>query len=331
MLAFNRLELTKQALDSIRAVTRQPYELIIVDNGSTDGTSAYLDRCAREGVRVMRNEKNRCVAAAWNQGLAAAEGDCLAVISNDVVVADGWLERMIRLAYTLPGAGLVGCRASRCGGPQLLPPDYHDVRNFPDFASRHAAAADSSWFELPRVVGVLMLLRRDVYERVGSFDERFTPATFEDDDYSLRCLEAGYRNAIANDVFVHHHALNTATGDALRTGIFKQNQRRFLQKWGARAAPILAARYAGFEQHIALLRPEQYQLPASSIAVVPARVSARHLAKVGRRLSRYGLRAAAVSTFQQSLRTRVTFRGVTGLLWTMPGGLYDYWASHPAA
>ncbi len=317
MLTFNQLELTRQAITSLRRVTRQPYELIVVDNGSTDGTPAYLDDLAHDGVRVVKNAENRGVAAGWNQGLRVATGDCLMVVNNDIVVAGDWLERMVQLAYTIPGCGLVGCRVSAASGAQALAPDYQDLRDFPLFARRYAELADGSWFELARVVAVAMLWRRDVYERVGEFDEQFSPANFEDDDYSLRTLLAGYRNVVANDVFIHHvgSASHGAIASSVLAAAGKANRHHFLTKWGPLATPIIAPRFGGYDEHVALLSPEQYALPAWAVPEVRPRALAQHLAKVGRHLGRYGWRAESLAAFRRSLRAAVSVRGVTGFLW----------------
>ena len=315
MLTCNRLDVTRPAIESLRAHTRQPYELIVVDNGSTDGTRAYLDTLERDGVRVIRNPTNRGIAAGWNQGLRAATGDCLMVLNNDVLVAGDWLERMVRTAYGVARAGLVGCRASAISGPQLLLPDYEDTAAFPLFARRYAELADGTWFEIPRVVAVAMLWRREVYERLGDFDERFGP-NLEDDDYSLTALAAGYRNVIANDVFVHHvGSASQPRARAARDEIGRRNRERFIAKWGAAGAPIVATRVLRYEHHVALLEPHQYVLPDWAVPAVPRRTLARQLARAGRRIGRHGWHREARAAFRRSLAARVTLGGLLGLLW----------------
>lgn len=319
MLTYNRLDVTQPAIESLRAHTRQPYELIIVDNGSTDGTHDYLAVLERDGVRVLRNATNRGIAAGWNQGLRAATGECLMVLNNDVLVAGDWLERMVRAAYSIPRAGLVGCRASSISGPQLLLPDYQDTADFPLFARRYAELADGTWFEIPRVVAVAMLWRREVYERLGEFDERFGP-NLEDDDYSLSALAAGYRNVIANDVFLHHVGSASHPRERAVLGeIGRRNRERFIAKWGPAGAPIVATRVLRFEHHVALLEPEQYVLPAWAVPVMPRRALARQLARAGRRIGRHGWHREARTAFRRSLSARVTLGGLAGLLWhTVP-------------
>lgn len=317
MLTYNRFDVTKPAIESVRAATRQPYELIIVDNGSQDGTLSYLDEIEREGATVIRNGANRGVAAGWNQGLRAATGECLMVLNNDVLVAGDWLERMVRAAYSIPGAGLVGTRTSLGGGPQRLVPDYEDVADFPLFARRYSQLADGSWFEVARVVAVAMLWRREVYERLGEFDERFAPANFEDDDYSLRALKAGYRNVIANDVFVHHVGSASHSRDRTeRNPMVHRNAERLRAKWGAAAAPVVAMQVARFDPWVAQLRPEQYALPGWALPVVGKRALAHYFARVGRRLLRWGWRRPARAAFRRSLATGVTLGGIAGWLWS---------------
>jgi GT2 family glycosyltransferase len=321
MLTWNRLDVTRPAIESVRAHTRQPYELIVVDNGSRHDTLAYLDTLERDGVRVIRNPTNRGVAAGWNQGLQVATGDCLMVLNNDVLVAGDWLERMVRAAYTVPGAGLVGSRASSISGPQWLPPDYQDCADYPLFAARYAALADGTWFEVPRVVAVAMLWRRELYERLGGFDEQFGP-NLEDDDYSLRALAAGYRNLVANDVFIHHVGSASHPPDraALRQ-IGRRNRDRFIAKWGAAGAPIVAMRVMRYEHHIALLEPHQYVLPGWAMPAVPRRALARQLARAGRRLGRHGWHREARAAFRRSLSARITLGGLSGLIWHAGAGL----------
>ncbi len=317
MLTFNRLDMTRRALSSLRASTRQPYELIVVDNGSTDGTSTYLQEIEQQGGYVLRNPTNRGVAAGWNQGLRVAKGDCLMVLNNDIIVAGDWLERMTHAAHQVPRAGLVGCRTTKVGGPQALLPDYQDLRDFPLFARRYAALADGSWFELTRVVAVALLWRRHVYERVGSFDERFFPASFEDDDYSMRSIAAGFRNIVANDVFIHHEgSASHASNQILPTEVQSDNRRRFLEKWGAAAPDLIATGWADYDAHVALLDPSGYALPGWMRPEASPRGRAKHLAKIGRRLARQGWHTQARRAFHRSLGERFTLGGLSGLLWS---------------
>ncbi len=90
---FNQLECTRQCLDSIRRLTDEPYEIIVVDNGSTDGSAEFLS--ALNGIRLIANNANRGYPPAANQGIAIARGDQVLLLNNDTIVTTGWLTRML--------------------------------------------------------------------------------------------------------------------------------------------------------------------------------------------------------------------------------------------
>ena len=98
---WNQLEFTRQCVAALKSHTRPPWELIVIDNGSTDHTDIYLAGVsdgAAVPVTVISNTKNLGFPAAINQGLKAARGEYLVMLNNDVVVTDGWLGQLIELA-----------------------------------------------------------------------------------------------------------------------------------------------------------------------------------------------------------------------------------------
>jgi GT2 family glycosyltransferase len=97
----NQLEFTRLCFQALIRHTRQPWELIVVDNGSSDGTAAYLagaQDLAAVAVTVVTNARNLGFPAAINLGLQVARGEFLVLLNNDVVVTDGWLDQLIALA-----------------------------------------------------------------------------------------------------------------------------------------------------------------------------------------------------------------------------------------
>ena len=103
---WNQLEFTRQCIAALKGHTRPPWELIVIDNGSTDGTADYLAGVrdmAAVPVTVVSNATNLGFPAAINQGLQVARGEYLVLLNNDVVVTDGWLDQLIALANAKPG------------------------------------------------------------------------------------------------------------------------------------------------------------------------------------------------------------------------------------
>jgi glycosyltransferase involved in cell wall biosynthesis len=103
---WNQLEFTRHCITALVRHTRRPWELIVVDNGSTDGTTIYLagvHDAAAVPVTVISNRENRGFPAAINQGLAAARGEYLVMLNNDVVVTDAWLDQLTALTTAKTG------------------------------------------------------------------------------------------------------------------------------------------------------------------------------------------------------------------------------------
>ena len=120
---FNQRGFTQLCIKSLLRHTRLPWELILIDNGSTDDTAAYLagvQDAAPVPVTVIRNSRNLGFPAAVNQGLQAARGEYLMLLNNDAVVTDGWLDQLIALA-SAPIACSVET-AERDPPPPLTPP-----------------------------------------------------------------------------------------------------------------------------------------------------------------------------------------------------------------
>ena len=120
VLCCNQLDYTRQCLESVLQHTRPPYELLLIDNASTDATPDYLDELRRrpgpERVEVIRNDKNLGFAAGCNQGLAAALGEYLVLLNNDTIVTQDWLSGLIKWSLHELAA-----RRSRWTGDKLIP------------------------------------------------------------------------------------------------------------------------------------------------------------------------------------------------------------------
>ncbi len=215
IVTHNQLEYTRQCLDSIRQLTDEPYELIVVDNGSTDGTVEYLR--ALPDVRVIANRRRTAgFPAAVNQGIAVAAGRQVLLLNNDVVVTTGWLGRMLRALHSDPKIGLVGPRSNL----------------------RERSAAGRGRLRQPGRAGRICLglgqdqrrpaTRRQPAGRLLPVDppgsDRRDRAAGRADSGSAASRttitacgrsSAGYRAVIAGDAFVHHYGGRTFVGSGV--------------------------------------------------------------------------------------------------------------------
>lgn len=199
---YNQLEYTRQCLASVRRHTTHPYEIIVVDNGSVDGTREYLS--SQADVKLIANSVNRGFAASVNQGIKESGGSTVLILNNDTVVTTGWLERMLHALRAISGCGLVGPCSNNVPSSQRVKPTYANLGDLESFASQHAEDHRGQYRETAVLAGFCLLLDRKVIERVGGFDEQFGIGTYDDYEFCCRAREAGYRAVICLDVFVHH-------------------------------------------------------------------------------------------------------------------------------
>jgi tetratricopeptide (TPR) repeat protein len=215
--------------------------LIVVDNGSNDGTVEYLESIsfrnyADERIKIIKNNENKGFAGGNNLGIAASIGDYIIIMNNDVVVTPGWLERMISCCEKRPEIGIVGPRSNYVSGPQLLEPvDYNldSLLGLKRFSEKFATINAKKSTQLLRVVGFCMLIKRSVIDKIGGLDDRFGIGNFEDDDFSLRAALAGFESWMAEDCFVHHFGSRTFVGEKIdyRESLLR-NWEIFKKKWG---------------------------------------------------------------------------------------------------
>jgi O-antigen biosynthesis protein len=231
---FNCLALTQAMLASLRA-TLPPglaYEIIFVDDGSTDGTREWLQTLgAGEAVHVLLNERNLGYAIGNNRGAARAQGQFLALLNNDLILRPRWLEPMLEAHAALRGrAGLIGNvqRDARTGAVDhaglvvnLTGKPVHE---------RHAPSAAERWVRPIRrvaaVTGACVLINRALWRELGGFDERYLNGG-EDIDLCFRARAAGRINAVALRSVVEHH-VSSSPGRKARD---EQNSYRLAQRW----------------------------------------------------------------------------------------------------
>jgi GT2 family glycosyltransferase len=235
---WNQLEYTRRCVAALARHTRAPWELIAVDNGSTDDTAAYLAGVADAAsfrVEVVANPENRGFPAACNQGLRAARGDYLVLLNNDAVVADSWLDQLAALAESRPTIGLAGPMSNYATPPQLVERvPYADLEGMRRFAARWRDEHRGRWFPAAKLSGFCVLMKRRAFEAIGGLDERFGPGLFDDDDLAMRARRAGFELAVAADCFVHHFGSRTFAGSGIDVGaLLRENRARFESKWGA--------------------------------------------------------------------------------------------------
>lgn len=231
--AFNELECCQQCVQSILDNTSYPYRLILVDNGSTDGVGAYFDSVP--DATVVHTGENKGFAGGVNAGLAHAEGHVL-LLNSDTVVPPNWLGRMVEPFGRDPKIGMVGPMSNCVSGIQEIAGlEFGAMESMIQFSEALFLKHKHSTQDVTRLVGFCMLIRDTVFQEVGLLDEAFGVGNFEDDDYCMRVLGAGYGLCIAEGAFVFHYGSRTFMSMGYVDDVWQENIERnehyFSRKW----------------------------------------------------------------------------------------------------
>ncbi|GEM_PF-727315 len=252
---FNNLHLTRRCLDSVLCNTPQgQFELVVVDNGSTDGTVPFLSEMQKHGrLRLISNLKNHGFAHACNQGAAAGQGDHVLFLNNDTVVTTGWIGALLETANR-HDVGAVGAK--------LLYPDgtiQHAgigwINGVPDHPMRHQPAnhPEANQFrELDMVTGACLLVPRKLFVQLGGFDEIYRNGV-EDIDLCLRIRVAGHKVVYQPGAVVFHHE-GKSSG---RFDHVSENLQKFAERWKGR-----------FDNDYRFLLPKKGQTMRAKISVL---------------------------------------------------------------
>ncbi len=278
IVSFNAQERTRKCLEALRASAdpRWPTQVIVVDNGSSDGSAEWLAQ--QEGIELLLNRENLGAPRARNQALARARGEWIVVMDNDAIVAPGWLERLMFHAQVDGRSGCIGPVSDRAAHGQQIPYDGDgELTTVARFA--HDWAQRNHRRSRPQniLTSFLLLMRREVLDTIGGFDERFSPWGFEDDDFTLRAALAGFNNRCALDTFVRHEHYGGAKA-ARHQQLLERNWSAFAQKWAGQPQ----ARYGDYALVEPALKrafaPEELFVPLASVdapaAALPNRAPA---------------------------------------------------------
>jgi GT2 family glycosyltransferase/glycosyltransferase involved in cell wall biosynthesis len=232
ILTYNKVGYTFQCLESILSNTDMEYEVIIVDNGSSDETTNLLNKLLN--INVIRNDDNLGFILGCNMGASVSKGRYLLFLNNDIVVTPRWLSKLVNTIESNSSIGAVGCKliwpngllqeagsiiwsdGSALGygrGDNPLSPEYSYIRRV-DYCS-----------------GACLLVRRDVFEGLGGFDERYIPAYYEDSDLCIAIQESGYDVVYQPNVTVFHHEFTSSSPENAKK-LMESNRLKFVEKWG---------------------------------------------------------------------------------------------------
>jgi GT2 family glycosyltransferase len=234
VLTWNRWELTRKCLETLRATQLDNAEVLVVDNGSTDETRERLSEL--DWVRTLLLPENRGFVRGNNAGIEAADPRSdVVLLNNDLVFTQSdWLERLRQCAAENPKAGIVGCRLTLSdsrllhAGTYILPDTFwgQQIGSLQEDVGQY-----SSDREVQGIVFACALIKREAIDAIGGLSEDFE-SYFEDTDYCLRAAAAGFTTVVCGGVTLVHDEHGSTTGqDEARKKLFATSQRVFAKKW----------------------------------------------------------------------------------------------------
>jgi GT2 family glycosyltransferase len=176
-------------------------ELIMVDNGSTDGSVEFFNReCKMMRVKVLENKRNLGWSPANNQGARLANGEILAFLSNDMRVDAGWLTEIVKVMTLKPTIGVVQCNSISMADEKT----YDSGMNFLDkYGFAYSYMPQEKAYPVFFAEGMAFAIRRDVFEKISGFDEHYF-MEYDDMDLCWRVHLAGYEVYFAPSSIVYH-------------------------------------------------------------------------------------------------------------------------------
>ena len=216
---FNKLDLTKDCLESIKNNTRSSsYSIILIDNGSEAETSKFLEnfKNSNKNTVLIHNQDNLGWIRAINQGIELSTSPYMCIMNNDTIVrTDDWISKLIEVSEIEPEIGLVN----------------------PSFEVKKEISSPRPFIEIDFCRGYCILIKRPVIEKIGLLDEAYGPGYYDDDDYSMRAIQAGFKCVKTDNVLVEHlrdSTFSSIFGEEKRLALHYKNKMLFYSKWGMR-------------------------------------------------------------------------------------------------
>lgn len=230
MCVHNALEDVKVCLESVVARSPKLQNIILVNDGSDEATSAYLREFAANTIyptEIIHNIEGRGYTIAANQGMRRSHADYVFLLNSDTIVTHHWMENIIACGESDPDIGIIG-PLSNAASWQSVPERFGaegdwEVNELPGGVTPDAAACrlllehEPSFPRVPLVNGFCFVIKRQVFNKIGLFDEETFPRGYgEENDFCLRAGEAGFKLAIADNTYVFHAKSKSFTHERRR-------------------------------------------------------------------------------------------------------------------
>jgi len=246
VLSLNGAEYIGQCLSTLTANDYTNFEVIVVNNGSTDATPDIVARDFPH-VRLINLPRNLGFAGGINVGLRASRGDILIPLNDDTICTPDLIRNIIQPILEEPNIGIVGCK--------IMYPDRNTIQHaggciLPNGSTRHLGykEEDRGQHDIQRdvdyITGCIMAIPRHIFEKFGLFDDRYYPIYYEEVEFAVRIRKAGYRVVYTPKAVLYHlESMTEVAGSSRFLYRFNKSRWRFVLKNFSLSQIILAVRY----------------------------------------------------------------------------------------
>ncbi len=230
ILSYNKLEMTKACIESIRKNNLpSSYDLIVVDNASDDGSKEWLEK--QDDIKLICNKENMGFPYGCNQGIEISNSETdIFLLNNDTIVAPGsvfWLRMGL---YSGNYVGATGSVSNRVSNDQNVDGCGNTLESCMEYAIFHNVPMKYPYEEKSYLIGFALMIKRDAINVTGLLDTRFSPGTYEDNDYCIRLHNAGWKVLLCKNSFIYHDKQVQANSKLWRS-LYTINLNKFTEKW----------------------------------------------------------------------------------------------------
>ena len=234
IVSYNSKDAQIGCIESIR-MNNPPksYEIIVVDNASTDGITQWLEE--QPDIKLRKNTENLGFGPASNQGVAmAAPGNDIFFLNNDTIVLPGSIFWLRMGLYENENVGAIGSVSNNVSYFQRVDEPIDTLEGWMAYGIRNNVPQENPYERKITLVGFAILAKRSVIDTVGLFDEIYGIGNFEDDDLCMRIRKCGYEIILCHNSFIYHFgSLGFKQRDEQSYNeLINRNQALFMNKWG---------------------------------------------------------------------------------------------------
>ena len=198
---YNGMKFIENCMRALEQDTSVKFHVCVVDNGSTDGTVEYLKSLT--GIKTIFNTENLGFSIGNNQGVELADGEFIGFLNNDILLSPNWFEEC-ESVFEKENVAFIS--------PRHINPHFHKVNenNYLKYFSNKFHYKKDYEKTFDECQFSCVITKRSILDKLGCFDENFTPAFFEDNDFKYRAIESGYDCFVSNKTCFFHYGSVTS-------------------------------------------------------------------------------------------------------------------------